>query len=380
MNLNNLTDITFVSSDKEQVVKYLLDTYKAVTGRTLAKSDPVRLFVLVIASVIIMLLNKINYVGKQNLLKYAVGDNLDHIGALVGVARQQPKKAQTILRFTLSAARDSAVIVPAGTRVSNGSQVYFATTAQLTILAGAITGDVRAVCMVVGEAGNNYDVGELNAIVDQIPYVKSVTNITVSDGGATLEDDDSFRDRIQHAPESFSCAGAAGAYEFFAKKASTIIEDVKVVSPAPGEVVIYPLLKDGQLPGDEILNDVLTICNDKSVRPLTDHLSAKAPNEIKYDIDITYYINSSDSALTSVIQADIDAAISAYIVWQRSVMGRDINPSELTKLVMNAGAKRVTINAPTRAPVKNGSKEDNYEVEIAVINSKTVTYGGLEDE
>ena len=75
-DLNNLTDITFVSSEKEKVVEYLLSTYKAVTGRTLAKADPVRLFILVIASVIILLLNKINYTGKQNLLKYAVGDNL----------------------------------------------------------------------------------------------------------------------------------------------------------------------------------------------------------------------------------------------------------------------------------------------------------------
>lgn len=50
-----------------------MDVYTAVTGRTLAKADPVRLFILVIASVVIMLLNKINYTGKQNLLKYAKG-------------------------------------------------------------------------------------------------------------------------------------------------------------------------------------------------------------------------------------------------------------------------------------------------------------------
>lgn len=71
MNVSQLPDIDFVGADKENVVSYLMKTYTAITGRTLGKADPVRLFILVIASVVIMLLNKINYTGKQNLLKYA---------------------------------------------------------------------------------------------------------------------------------------------------------------------------------------------------------------------------------------------------------------------------------------------------------------------
>lgn len=55
MNVSNLPEVEFVSADKEKVVTYLMDVYTAVTGRTLAKADPIRLFILVIASVVIML-------------------------------------------------------------------------------------------------------------------------------------------------------------------------------------------------------------------------------------------------------------------------------------------------------------------------------------
>lgn len=380
MDLNKLTDITFVKADKEEVVKYLLATYKSVTGRTLAQADPVRLFILVMASVIIMLLNKINYTGKQNLLRYATGDNLDHIGALVGVGRTQPAPARTTIRFTLSESRNNAVVIPEGTRVSSGGNVYFKIERPLTILQGKTSGEVEAVCTEVGTMGNDMLAGEITTLVDALPYVKSVVNITKTEGGALLEDDGSFRERIQTAPEAFSCAGAIGAYQFFAKKASALIEDVAVISPTPGKIVIYPLLKEGKIPEQEILNAVLTSCNDKSVRPLTDHVSTKAPAQTTYNINVSYYIHEEDASLASIIQKDVEAAIDAFVIWQRSAMGRDINPSELTRRIMDAGAKRVVVTSPMYTKVKNGSKADNYVVEIATLGSRKVVYGGLEDE
>ena len=216
--------------------------------------------------------------------------------------------------------------------------------------------------------------------MDPVPYVASIVNITTSQGGSDTEDDNRYRERIHNAPESFSCAGASGAYEFFAKKASTTIADVKVVSPAPGDVVIYPLLENGVLPEQEILSAVVAMCNQTHVRPLTDHVSAQSPGQKSYNINLTYYVNYADQTHASVIQQNVDKAVNEYVVWQRSAMGRDINPSELIRRVMEAGAKRVVVTAPVYTAVKNGSEADAYAVEIAVLGSKTVTYGGIEDE
>ena len=65
-------------------------------------------------------------------------------------------------------------------------------------------------------------------------------------------------------------------------------------------------------------------------------------------------------------------AVEEYKTWQRTI-GRDVNPSQLAAMVMEAGAKRVTVTAPTFAAVAATKV-------AALTGSATVTYGGLEDD
>lgn len=101
--LKSLPEIVFVDADASKVESYILSEYENITGRSLAKGDPVRLFLLTNAAVIVLLLNKINETGKQNLLRYANGNNLDHLGALVGVERIPATAAVTTMQVILSA-------------------------------------------------------------------------------------------------------------------------------------------------------------------------------------------------------------------------------------------------------------------------------------
>lgn len=380
MNLNELPDIEFVNSDKDEVQAIILSIYKQVTGRQLAQGDPIRLFILVITNVVILLLNKINETGKQNLLKYATGDNLDHLGVLVGVARTPAAKAVTTVEISMANSSTNLRTIPKGTRVTAGDGVFFELLQEASILPGNTKTTAQFYCTETGEVGNNYAPDEITTMVDPLPYVQNVRNTTKSQGGADVEDDERYRDRIHNAPESFSCAGAEGAYEFFAKEASATIMDVKTVSPKPGEVVIYPLLEKGQLPEEEILKKVTDACNQKHVRPLTDKVSAKAPGKKSFDVKLTYYINRNDKVQESVIQENVSRAIDEYVTWQGSSMGRDINPSQLVRKVMEAGAKRVDVTSPVYTKVRGGSKEDGFVVEVAVLGSKNISYGGVEDE
>ena len=243
--LDNLADIVFVDADADEVESYVIGRYEAITGRTLAKGDPVRLFLLTIAALIVLLLNKINETGKQNLLRYATGDNLDHLGALVGVERIPAKAAVTTMRIRLSAKLQTATIIPAGTRFTAGDNVFFALDAPLVIDAGATSADGSATCLTKGELGNGYVAGQLKTLVDPVPYVDSVANITTSEGGAEVQSDDSYREDIRRAPENFSTAGPEGAYIYHAKRASTKIADVTVWSPEAGKVEVRPLLAAG---------------------------------------------------------------------------------------------------------------------------------------
>lgn len=51
-----------------------------------------------------------------------------------------------------------------------------------------------------------------------------------------MSSDDSLREAIREAPEGFSVAGPVGEYIKIAKRASSLIVDVSVISPEPGQI------------------------------------------------------------------------------------------------------------------------------------------------
>lgn len=371
MKLADLPDIDFVDADAEKVKAAIFNDYTSITGRTLAQGDPVRLFLLVVAEAIIRLMNNQNYVGKQNLLKYAAGDNLDALGAFSDTDRIPASAATTTLQITLSAARTQETIVPAGTRVASTDGLYFATDEDAAILAGSTTATVKATCQTVGDKGNGLLPGEIKNIVDPVAYVASIVNTTTSAGGADVEDDDDYRERIHEAPERFSTAGPTGAYEYWTKSANSGIIDVAVTSPSAGAVEIRPLMTGGALPEQELLDAVKTVVSADKVRPLTDNVSVVAPDTVSYDITLTYYTDVGTAE--STIKDAVMTAVDNYRLWQKSKIGRDINPSRLIADVMAvAGVKRVIVTAPTYTVLTG--------VQVAQDKTVSVVLGGSEDE
>jgi len=371
-SLTSLPEIVFVDSSAEEVKSEIIKAYEAASGRTLAMGDPVRLFLLTIANIIILLKNDINFTGKQNLLRYAEGDNLDHLGVLVGCRRNPAAHAVTTIKVTLSEALTVNTSIPSGTRFTAGDNVFFSLDDIMLIAAGNLTGQGQATCTEAGEIGNGYLAGQIKTLVDPVPYVDGIVNISTSDGGANVQSDDDYREDIRTAPESFSVAGPTGAYKYWAIRASELISDVSVISPTPGVVKVRPLLENGVIPGSEILQLVSEVLNDRSIRPLTDKVDVIAPTAENYSINITYYINRNNAASVRAIQEAVNEAVNEYVAWQCKKLARDINPSELIRFVMAAGAKRVTVTSPAFKAL-DGTK-------VAKLTSKTVNYGGMEDD
>lgn len=309
--------------------------------------------------------------GKQDLLKYSYGEYLDNIAALKGITRNAAAAAVVKVRFTLSAIQKTAIGIPADTRVTNMS-IYFATDAYVEIPAGSMYADVSCTAQTAGESGNGIIDGELNTLVDPIPYVKSAVNIETSYGGADKESDENLAGRVFLAPASYSTAGPTDAYEYWARSYSTSIGSVKVTSPEACQVEVRFLLSDGSLPTGTLIADVLEYLSDKTRRPLTDKVTCLAPETVKFDIGFTYYINASDEKKASTIQNAVAAAVEDYKSWQCLTIGRDINPSELIKRVVAAGAKRVIVTKPEFTAIP--------ETSVSRVNTETVTYGGLEDD
>jgi phage-related baseplate assembly protein len=348
-------------------------TAAAGTPQKLSRASPARMVLAAAAAQIYGALQLIDRAGKQNLLQYSYGGFLDNLALFKGVTRKPASPASVLLRFTLSAARDAATGIPQGTRVSTVDGVYFAADQYAEIPAGSLTVDVRATCTLPGAGYNGIPAGAVGAIVDPVPYVASAVSISASSGGADIEDDEALVERIYNAPSGYSTAGPEAGYLYHAKQFSAAVGDVAVSSvQAAGRVDVVFVMADGSTPDSAAIAGLTAYLNDKSVRPMTDLVKVAAPTEVSYAIALSYTINRSDSARAAAIQATVSAAVEEYIRWQRKI-GRDINPSQLIMMVMAAGAKRVTVTAPSYQTVGAAS--------IAALSGTTaVTYGGLEDD
>lgn len=356
--IQNTPDVSFIDNKTiDDVRGDMVADFEAfmlqATGSkvSLGRASVHRMILYSAAAQIYQAMQYVDRAGKQSLLKYSYSEFLDNLALLKGVTREPAKAATTTIRFTASATRTLATPIPAG----------------------SLTVDVLAECTATGNAGNGLAPGEVSTIVDPVPYITSAVNQNTTEGGADVENDESLAERVYLAPGAYSTAGPEDGYLYHAKKYNAAIGDVVATSDhEAGQVDIVFIMADGSKPGAAMISGLQAYLSGKTIRPMTDKLTVKAPEEVTYSINLTYYINRSDSARAVAIQAAVAQAVEEYKTWQRTI-GRDVNPSQLAAMVMEAGAKRVTVTAPTFAAVAATKV-------AALTGSATVTYGGLEDD
>lgn len=374
------TEYQFVSLDTTELENLMIASYERITGSSVSPASPERLFIKWVTSIILQERMLQNWTGNQNIPSRADGENLDALGELFWqTSRPQAQAATCTVRFTISAAQRSSILIAKGTRVTDMSRtLYWETTQDTYVPIGQTYVDIPVRCMTEGEDGNGYQLGQLNTIVDVYDYYDECSNITTSEGGADAASDDEYYELMRSSMDAYSTAGARGSYIYYAKQVSTEIADVVANSPSAGAVCLYVLMEDGSKAGTEIKNAVLKACNADDVRPLTDSVSVADPNLVTYNIDLTYYIQNDTAMSAAEIAKQVDAAVEDYKAWQSGKLGRDINPSQLIALLMDAGIKRVDVRSPAFKSMRDGS--DNTVPQLAKVGTVTVTNGGYEDE
>lgn len=354
-------ELNIITTDAQTIYDNTIGALEQELNEPLYPGDERRLFAEAENAVLTTYQNTANEIFKQRFLQYANGEILDAHGESENCPRLPKKKAKALQRFSIAAALNTNVVIPAGTKVTADSEKYFQTLEVAVIEAGRLYVDTIVEALEGGADYNGYAVGLINFLVDSVPYISRVSNLEVSyngdngepypkeDGGAG---DENYRERIMLVKSTKSTAGAESTYEYYAKSADASIEDVKITSPNPCEIDILVLCKDGKIPDKEILNKVKTACTAKEVRPLGDRVTVSAVEPVEYDIELVYYMPvDEENAVVEHVEAE-GGAIDKYIAWQCEKIGRAINPDRLRAEILKSdinlkGAERVEIVSPT---------------------------------
>lgn len=362
--------IDIIKLDPKETYNAVIASMEAQLGEIINPGDERRIVVSCLLAPIISLSEQANAFANAQLVNHSYGAWLDELGKLVGAKRLDAGFSKTTLRFTVSAPAGTVVTIPKGTRATPDGSTYFATDSAVAVSYDTPTVDVEATALTAGESCNNIAIDAVNVIVDPVAYLTSVSNITITSGGTDIESDDAFRERIRMAPSQSSVAGPANAYKYFAMSTNSEIGDVSVTRPAAKQVLVTALMKDGSLPSQTLLDEILAVLSADTVRPLTDEVMVQAPTEMEYTAIATYYISADDASQAGAIQTAVSAAFSEYLSWQSEKLGRAINPDELRQRLKAAGACYIELTSPTYTTVEQTAV-------ARPSKDSALTYGGI---
>lgn len=225
-----MSDLNFITTDTTEIYNKIITALENGVASPLYPGDERRIFGEALVPLFVAMYSSMNDAARQKMLRYAREIVLDALGERLGVVRQSPVPAKTVLRFTIVAPISENIIIPHGTRATSDYVRYFQTDTTAVLIAGDTSVEVAISSVDGGTDYNGISTGAINVLVDLIPYVDTVENITNTAGGSDEEGDDSLRERIRIAPSKTSTAGPVNAYKYWAKSADPTISDVVVVS------------------------------------------------------------------------------------------------------------------------------------------------------
>lgn len=356
----------FIARDADAIVQEMVASLEAEQGKTLYPAQPERLLINWMAYRATLHRAAVQDAAALNLVRYSRGAVLEELAADRGTARLPAFSAGCLLQFSLPAARQTDLVIPAGTVVSTSDgALMVATNESATIVAGSLSVTVAATSTEAGTAGNGYVAGQVRQLVSIIPGAPAsltVSNVSTTNGGAEAETDPRLQQRLLLTFDSYSVAGPAPAYRYIAMAAHPSVIDVAVVSHTPGEVTLYPLLDTG-LPGPTVIDAVQAAASSDDKRVLCDTVVTAACVERPYTISGTVWLKVGTKA--EDILSAAEAALLAEAESMEMVLGGDIVPSRFSA-VLQSLVHRVELAAPAFAACEKWEWRRCTSIDLAV--------------
>lgn len=277
---------------------------------------------------------------------FAWGDYLDEHGLTVNVERKDAAAASG----SVTISGDDGTIIAVGAQVATtqtdpaADPVVFETTQAGTISGGSVTLPIVAVD--AGSTGN-VAAGQINVLLSGIAGVSAVSNASATTGGADVETDDQFRERVLLEWQAAHGGGTIGDYEKFALDFEGV-----------GFVKVIPLV-DG--PGT-----VGVIITDASNKPLSQTVVDGLQNQLDPP-EVTSSLSVGETLPASVVNVldttGFDATGRARIADQ---------------VIAYSGVKAITAKpgAPTAAVGAAGALTGTYLYKVTFVTAEGETDGG----
>lgn len=194
-----------------EIYSELKTSFEEETGLTLNDGGDMALRFRALAAQLVSLQAQAEHTQRQCFPDTAVGDALDSHAALRAISRRPAAKASGTLRFSAAEEAQSAISIPAGTRVISADETEFTVTAGGSIAVGSSYVDLAAQAVKAGKAGN---LAAGSAVFMELPPVGiiSCTVPSAFTGGADAESDESLRARVLESYRSVKTTGNAAYY------------------------------------------------------------------------------------------------------------------------------------------------------------------------
>lgn len=352
--------------EPDEILRILVDFYEQESGKKIYPAQVEMLNFSSIRNLAVIINARLDSALSQLLIQFSTGSMLDQLVGTFYVTRLDSVPSVTTLALSLQAGH-GGVVIPAGTRVgSTDGRVTFATDTELVVAPGVLSAVVDSTATLDGSFANNYPVGTINVIVDARPYLVSATNTTVTSAGAEQETDENLRERYLLSLSRSATAGSADSYKYHARSANPSIVDVEITTTG-ADVYIYPLLNNGEVTPQAILDAVFAAVNPETVRPLNDKPHVLSPTKITYELNVRIILKKG--VILSTNRDLVTSAISAFAIKKSKKLGEDITESQLTAAGMNENVYDISFDGFTDIVVDKKSF-----AALSAINIVSVTY------
>jgi uncharacterized phage protein gp47/JayE len=301
---------------------------------------------------------------------FAYDDYLDEWGVTISIPRKAAVAATGTVRFTGTVGG----LIASGTQVSpvqtdpDADPPVFQTIASAIIGAGG-TVDVPVQAVEAGSAGN-VAAGTITVLVSPNPQIAAVTNVAAISGGAEVETDDLYRERILLGFSSTEGAGNQADYLRWAlaypgvghavvqpiwNGAGTVRVIITDANQQPVSTTVINGLQTeldpvpGQGAGLAPIGAIVTVATTTTVAV---NVSATVTFKVGYSLDGTGGTVATRPAIVAAIQDYFDSLSAGDTVYIRHVESRFFAVQgvlDVTNLLLNGGAANVTMGALQQA-------------------------------